>query len=221
MRIRFVRPGFSRGALTASVFGAACLIESVAYAQQPSGKELLGKARNLALDELLKPYDAKTTPPNTAPDAFAVKRPMSPAQVAAAELKRRAQPIAYQALARAPRSHVGALVTMRGKVVQAAESYGHATLRIDVTRGQYDIWSDTVYVEYKRQSDSEPRILEKDVVAIWGKFEGIKTYTTVLGATVQIPHVSALILEHSSAPPTVITGPANHRGVYTMPAPAN
>ena len=187
---------------------------------EESGRDLLGRARNMPLENLLKPYAASTTP-DRAPDAFAIERKLTPAEVAARELKRRSRPIPYQSLARAPANHVGALVTMRGKVVEAVESHGHVTLRVNVTRGQYDHWSDTVYVEHRRQSDSAPRILAKDIVAIWGTFEGIKSYTTVLGATVQIPHVSAVILEPSTAPPAIITGPGASRGVYTMPPPSD
>jgi hypothetical protein len=178
---------------------------------QESGRELLGKARNLNLDELLKPYNAPSSAPPSAAREIKQERTLTPAEAAAAEIKRQARPLAYQAFAREPQKYTGATVSLRGKVVQAVESYGNMVLRVDVTPGQYDVWKDTVYVEYRRRSDTEPRVLDKDIVAIWGKFEGIKSYTTVMGATVQIPYVTAAILEPSSPPPEVVTGPGYHR----------
>ena len=209
--------------LLSNIVFSVCILAAFGNAQaQETGKELLGRARNLPLDELMKPHDAKTKPPDRETQGDQIPPPKkTPAQIATEELKRRAQPIPYQSLARAPGNHVGSLVTMRGRVAEVVESYGHLTLRINVTRGQFDQWSDTVYVEHKRQSAAETRILEKDIVAIWGKFEGIKSYTTVLGATVQIPHVNAVLLEHSNAPPPVITRPGQDRGVITMPPPSN
>jgi hypothetical protein len=62
-------------------------------------------------------------------------------------------------------------------------------LRVNVSRGKYDSWNDTIYVEYRANSGSEPRILVGDIIGLWGEFVGIKSYTAVLGQTIQIPYV--------------------------------
>lgn len=113
----------------------------------------------------------------------------------AGEVKFRARRIAYRALARQPDTYEGTVVVFRGKVIQVVEGGRDTTLRIDVTRGAYGIWDDTVYVEYRRGSSRESRILENDIVTFWGTFVGIKSYTAVLGNTIQIPYVVADVIE--------------------------
>ena len=51
-----------------------------------------------------------------------------------------------------------------------------------------------------RTPDQNPRILEGDVVQLWGEFVGIKSYKAVLGQTIQIPHVVARAIETGSSP---------------------
>jgi len=52
---------------------------------QESGRELLGKARNLNLDELLKPYNAPSSAPPSAAREIKQERTLTPAEAAAAE----------------------------------------------------------------------------------------------------------------------------------------
>lgn len=98
--------------------------------------------------------------------------------------------IKYEDLARQPEEHKGKKVTFTGKVVQVMESGKNVTLRVNVTKGEYDIWTDNVYVDYK-YSEGESRILENDIITLYGEFKGIKSYTAVLGNKVSIPHVAA------------------------------
>ena len=202
--------------MVGAVFGLSCAIGLCvgAFGQTVSDKDRLGRARNLSLDELMKPHDVRTSPSQSPPVAG---RPNK--DDGGPDLKRSARTIPYAQLAREPTRFVGAVVTMRGKVTQSVQSSRSVMLRINVTPGQHDIWSDTVYVEYTRRSESEPRILENDIVAIWGAFEGIKSYSTVLGATAQIPHVNAAIVERSTgALPTIIQGPGYNRGMSSAPS---
>jgi uncharacterized protein YecE (DUF72 family) len=53
----------------------------------------------------------------------------------------------------------------------------------------------TVWVDYRRRGAQ--RILDDDILRIWGRYTGIRSYTTVLGATMQIPSVHAAIVELS------------------------
>lgn len=100
--------------------------------------------------------------------------------------------ISYQTLARAPESFANFAVNGRGKVIQVVEAGDDITLRVDMTRGPQGLSSsDTIYMEYRRELISEPHILVNDVVAFSGKFIGLKSYTTVLGATMQLPYVVA------------------------------
>ena len=51
-------------------------------------------------------------------------------------------------------------------------------------------WDDTVWVNY-----SGSRVLEDDIIQVWGTVDGRRTYETVLGASVTIPELTSLVLE--------------------------
>ena len=54
--------------------------------------------------------------------------------------------------------------------------------RVSVSEGAYGIWdsSQVIYVMYAR-SESDNRILEDDIVDIWGTSTGTITYTSTMG----------------------------------------
>lgn len=106
------------------------------------------------------------------------------------ELKAAAEQIPYDELARNTGNHIGEFVYYRGKVVQVVEGFGQQMgLRVEVTEGEYGFWDDLVWVNYKG-----PRLLEDDIINFWGKVEGRYSYETVLGATVTIPEITAVVL---------------------------
>ena len=101
-----------------------------------------------------------------------------------------AKKIPYDELARNTENHIGEIVTYRGKVAQVIEQFGSKMgLRVEVTEGDYGIWDDLVWVNY-----TGPRLLQGDIIQFWGRVEGRYSYTTVLGANVTIPEITALKL---------------------------
>jgi hypothetical protein len=126
-----------------------------------------------------------TTTPTVQPKAAP-----SPQQV-----KAQSSYIDYELLARSPTSYQGRLVYFQGKVIQATQSGLSYVLRVNVSRGKYDGWSNTIYVDYRASSAAYPRILEGDIINLWGDFVGIKSYTAVLGQSIQIPHLEARVIE--------------------------
>jgi hypothetical protein len=74
------------------------------------------------------------------------------------------------------------------------ESGSDLTLRVNVTENRFG-WSDTILVNYRRHSPSEDRILNNDVISLWGEYRGIISYKAIFGQTIQIPHVVAAIVE--------------------------
>jgi len=113
------------------------------------------------------------------------------------QVKAQAGVIGYDLLARSPSNYEGRLVSFRGKVIQATQSGLSYVLRVNVSRGKYENWSDTIFVDYRANSTSDARILEGDVIQLWGEFVGIKSYKAVLGQTIQIPHVVARAIENA------------------------
>ena len=101
----------------------------------------------------------------------------------------------YDDIARYPEKYVMEKVTFRGKVIQVMESGDTYTLRINVTEGRYN-WTNTMLVEYEKRDSSEPRILEDDIIRVYGYCLGTTTYTTIFGASVTIPAMLATYVDY-------------------------
>lgn len=105
------------------------------------------------------------------------------------------QTIGYKEIARNPDNYKGTKAKFVGKVIQVQEGmFDSVILRVNVTKGEYDIWDDTVYVDYT-YSKGESKILEDDIITMYGTLKGSKSYTTVLGAKVTIPKLDAKYIE--------------------------
>jgi hypothetical protein len=113
------------------------------------------------------------------------------------QVRAQAGTIGYDLLARSPANYEGRLVSFQGKVIQATQSGLSYVLRVNVSRGAYDSWKDTIFVDYRAGSASDPRILDGDIIRLWGEFVGIKSYKAVFGQTIQIPYVVARAIERA------------------------
>lgn len=101
------------------------------------------------------------------------------------------QSIAYKDIARNPDNYNGTKAVFTGEVIQVQEGlFNSIVMRVNVTKGKYDIWDDTVYVNYT-YSEGESKFLEDDIITMYGTLKGSKTYTTVLGSSVTIPQFDA------------------------------
>lgn len=104
---------------------------------------------------------------------------------------------AYKEISRNPRDYKGKKAKFSGEVIQIMESGNDVTLRVNVTKQENEfvengyLYSDTVYVEYTRKSESESRILDGDIIDIYGTLNGTKTYDNVLGSETTIPYLQA------------------------------
>ena len=108
------------------------------------------------------------------------------------EIKNSAVNVSYDDLMRYIENYRGKTVYFRGGVVQVQEVSGNEyNLRI-ATSGSYYIgyYDDIIYVNYKGL-----RLLEDDIIDVWGYVKGLKTYTAVLGNEVTIPELDAFHLE--------------------------
>lgn len=100
--------------------------------------------------------------------------------------KKNCKTISYKDLARNPGDYEGEYVKFSGKIVQVcyeAESiFYYSSYRL-ATYGGYD---NVVYIKIDNYG-SGSRILEDDWITIYGKFDGLYTYETVMGSSVTIP----------------------------------
>lgn len=112
-----------------------------------------------------------------------------------AEYKDSCESIDFKTLSRNPEKYKGKKYKITGKVIQTLESSWSNTveLRINMTKETYEYiddvtWSDTIYatVEVPEESD---RILEDDIITIWGECDGLYSYESVLGSKVSLPKI--------------------------------
>lgn len=100
------------------------------------------------------------------------------------------QEIGYNDLARNPDKYKGQAFKFTGEVIQVVEpTFGETvTLRIDVTKTEYDFYTDTIYATVT-VPDGSDRILKDDIITIYGDCEGLYSYESVLGQKISLPKI--------------------------------
>lgn len=117
-------------------------------------------------------------------------------------LKNKCTSYTYDELARNPNKYVGKLVKLKGEVIQVMEEDLQVTLRVNITYVPFEYsddgyYEDTVLISYQKSDEDESRILENDIVNIYGVSNGNTSYTSVLGSEVNLPIIDAFIVEIS------------------------
>ncbi len=104
--------------------------------------------------------------------------------------------IDYRDLARNPDKYKGELFKFTGEIIQVVEPvWGNTvSLRINVTKGDYGIYKDTIYATVELPAGSD-RLLKDDIVTIYGECDGLYTYNSVLNSSVSIPKISIKYFE--------------------------
>lgn len=119
-------------------------------------------------------------------------------EISLEQFKAECKSIPYQELARNPDNYKDSKIICTGEIIQIVQGEGvlsnYVNMRINITRGDYGIWNDTVYVIYKYK-DGESKFLEDDIVNLYGTYTGLYSYKSVLGGTVTIPGINAKHIE--------------------------
>lgn len=103
--------------------------------------------------------------------------------------------VEFDDLMRNNEKYVGNILYLEGEIIQARNDYGDTyVLRVSITEEELGFgttyYSDPIYVNY-----AGPRVLEEDIVGIYGRVVGIKEYTSILGSPIELPEVNSLLLE--------------------------
>ena len=100
------------------------------------------------------------------------------------------QTISYEELSRNPDKFKGAAFKFTGEVIQVTEpTFGNTvTLRIDVTKTDYGFYTDTILATVD-VPQGQDRILEGDIITLYGDCEGLYSYTAVLGQKISLPKI--------------------------------
>lgn len=129
-------------------------------------------------------------PPQTAEEVAALeaKRSAARTELNACAATDEHGSLPYETVFREHPAHVGKMVCFKGEIIQVQdEGNDRYTFRINVTEGEYETWSDTVYATWEGQ-----RFLEDDLVEFAGEVVGLKSYTSVLGGRITIPEIELL-----------------------------
>lgn len=94
----------------------------------------------------------------------------------------------FEQMARNPEKFKGTNVKITGEVIQALYGSNSVDLRVNITKkGSYSTYyTDTIYVTYYTKP-GEDKILEDDIITIYGTSKGDYTYTSTIGATINLP----------------------------------
>lgn len=119
-----------------------------------------------------------------------VTTPEPEPELTESEYKKQCKSIDYKKIARDVNGLEGEYFKFTGEIVQDC---GDSSYRINVTKSEYGYYSDTILFFF--DTGSGDRILEGDIVTIWGVSDGLYTYETVLGSEVTLPGVFAEYME--------------------------
>ena len=117
--------------------------------------------------------------------------------VSEAEYKAMCEEIAFDPLARNPDNYEGQMFQFTGEVIQVAEGNGYTNLRMNVTAvddGGWTCYEDTIYVLVKTEEGSD-RILDYDIVTVYGICTGSYTYESIFGEQITLPGIEAMYYE--------------------------
>ncbi len=99
----------------------------------------------------------------------------------------------YNTIARDPDKYKFTYGKYTGEIIQVVENGKDLTLRVNITKGRY-VYTDTIYVLYTQNSGA-PRLLEDDIITIYGMNMGTVSYESIFGATITLPCVYAQYID--------------------------
>lgn len=95
--------------------------------------------------------------------------------------------ITFNDLSRNPDDYEGKKVKFTGEVLQVTELTNEIQIRLATKPNSWGGYSDNVVYVYFDSDLISSRILEDDIITVYGVARGLHSYTTVLGANVTLP----------------------------------
>lgn len=98
--------------------------------------------------------------------------------------------ITYEQLARTPDAYVGELVKFKGEVLQVVDGEDETDIRLSVHWSDYGYYDaeQVLYCGYD-PSILDVRLLENDIITIYGQSIGLFSYQAVTGAKISLPGI--------------------------------
>lgn len=108
-------------------------------------------------------------------------------RIAAEEKKGYDTGISFDQLARNPDDYIGKKVKFTGEVLQVSELGSEIQIRLATKESSWGGYNDDVVYIFFDKSLIKSRILDNDIITIYGVAEGLHSYTTVMGAEITLP----------------------------------
>ncbi len=106
----------------------------------------------------------------------------------------------YESVARYPEKYEGKLMQITGEVFQEGDNMLRVATKLeDFGPIGEKYMHDVVYVFMDMNTIKEGRVLEGDIVTIYGECDGVTTYETINGGSVTIPALYATEIDNHSA----------------------
>lgn len=103
--------------------------------------------------------------------------------------------VPFENLARDPDSYYLTPIVIYGQIIQVLDGGdGSVELRVNTSNDGYGWYDDTIYVAYEYK-EGELRLLEEDLVTIYGASGGLLTYESAIGAAITLPSVYAQYID--------------------------
>ena len=91
--------------------------------------------------------------------------------------------VSYSELLRFPDKYIGKVLYIKGQVFQKTDY----TYMVNTKKEEYlGYISDLIMVKY-----TDEGVIEKDIIGIYGDYEGLETYSTILGSDNTVPKIKA------------------------------
>jgi len=113
------------------------------------------------------------------------------------QFKKSCKSIPYKKLARNIEDYIGKRIVYEGQVFQVLEIFRSTTILMKVTGRRIFAqitYEDDILVSRNGENKS-PRVLEDDIIRIYGVVKGNTSYITVLGAKRTLPEIEARYIE--------------------------
>lgn len=158
-------------------------------------EEDLNKNNNFSSVENVELPKEKNTPkPTKEPKQTATPIPLESKDDFIAKCK----DIPYKTVARNPKQYIGEYIVLTVKIEQILQGGffdSNEYYRV-YTNDEYDMWFGDEYFMYDSRIDNDMKLLEEDIIKVYGKFLGTKTVTRALTNTdEEVPSFEAIYIE--------------------------
>jgi len=99
--------------------------------------------------------------------------------------------VPYDDLMRHNEDYIDYIIFFRGEIIQVVDTWWGFVWRVATRESKYFGYvDDVIWVNYEG-----PRFLEGDIVDVYSRVKGLRTYTAIFGQQVTIPEVDSLHVE--------------------------